>query len=222
MVIHNLTMMNNIKIAIADDHPLITEGIQNMLRYDEAMEVTVIYHDGAELLEGLKVVQPDILLLDINMPGMQGDSLARIISRQYPAIKIIALTNLDNIYFIKSMLQNGASGYVLKNISKKRLLTALQTVYDGGTFLDDAVQEKIAEEQANIKKQTAYGNTLTRREKEVLKLIAENNTSKEIGEKLHLSKRTIDHHRESLLSKMEVKNVAALVKKATELGLIQT
>lgn len=210
----------SIKIVITDDHPLVTEGLQNMLRYSTEMEVIGTYESGADLLQSLSRIKPDILLLDIHMPGSNGDEIARIIKRDYPGLPIIALTNMDNIYYIKSMLQQGVSGYLLKNIKREKLLQAIKTVYDGGTYLDNVVKEKIAEEKENIKKQTAYGSTLTRREMDVLKLIAENNTSKEIADKLHLSKRTIDHHRESILSKMEVKNVSALVKKAIEMGLI--
>lgn len=214
-------MYNTIKIAIADDHPLIIEGIQNMLRGHNDITMIATYNNGSELLEGIRTSRPEILLLDINLPDKQGDELCRIISREHPEIRIIALTNLDNVYYIKSMLQNGASGYVLKNIKKENLVTAIHEVHSGNVYLDEVVQHRVQEENDNIKKQTAYGSSLTRREKEVLQLIAENNTSKEIGEKLNLSKRTIDHHRESILAKMEVKNVSALVKKAIALGLLK-
>jgi len=210
-----------ITIAIADDHPLVMEGLQNMLRYSTEMEVVATYPDGAALLKGISIIQPDILLLDISMPGIPGDELARTIGRDFPKIKIIALTNLDNIYYIKSMLQQGVYGYILKNVKRDILIEAIKTVYDNGQFLDETVKERLLEEKEAIKRQTAHGSLLTRREKDVLKLIAENNTSKEIAEKLFLSKRTIDHHRESILSKMEVKNVSALVKKAIELGMIE-
>ncbi len=210
----------SIRIAIADDHALITEGLEHMLHYSGNIEVVATYADGKELLGGLPSIDIDVLLLDISMPGQQGDELARIIARDFPGIKIIALTNLDNIYYIKSMLQQGVSGYILKNVKRSVLIGAIEHIYNGGEFLDPLVKERLKEEMEVVKKQAAYGSVLTRREKDVLKLIAENNTSKEIAEKLHLSKRTIDHHRESILSKMEVKNVSALVKKAIELGLI--
>jgi len=210
----------NIKVAIADDHSLISEGLRQMLQYSSEIEIIGTYYNGEELLKGLRLIQPDVLLLDISMPGQPGDELAHIIGQQYPRVHIIALTNLDNIYYIKSMLQQGVLGYVLKNVRREQLVTAIKTVYMGQQYLDPVVRERIAEERVAITRQTAHGSILTRREKDVLKLIAENNTSKEIAEKLHLSKRTIDHHRESILSKMEVKNVSALVKKAIELGLI--
>ncbi len=210
----------SIKIAIADDHALITEGLEHMLHYSGNMEVIATYSDGGELLNGLMLAEPDVLLLDISMPGQMGDELARIIARDFPRVKIVALTNLDNIYYIKSMLQQGVAGYILKNVKRNVLIGAIEHIYSGGQFLDPIVAERLKEEMEVVKKQAAYGSVLTRREKEVLQLIAENNTSKEIADKLHLSKRTIDHHRESILSKMEVKNVSALVKKAIELGLI--
>src|SRR5690606_12326347 len=112
-------MNKTIKIAIADDHPLIIEGIQNMLRGHTAMEVVATYSNGKELIEGIKTTRPGVLFLDINLPDKQGDELSRIISRAYPEIRIIALTNLDNVYYIKSMLQNGASGYVLKRSAEQ-------------------------------------------------------------------------------------------------------
>lgn len=211
-----------IKIAIADDHVLITEGLQNMLRYSSDMEVIGTYPNGETLLEGIQQYRPDILLLDIIMPGQRGDELARTIVRQYPAIKIIALTNLDNIYYIKSMLQVGVSGYMLKDIGREEMFDAIRQVYHGGSFLDKVVKERLDEEKGIIKKQTAQRTLLSRREKEVLQMIADNYTSREIAEKLHLSKRTIDRHRESIQSKMEVKSVTALVRKAIELGLVVT
>lgn len=210
----------NIKVAIADDHALIMDGVQHMLQYDSEIEIVSTYLNGEELLNGIKTIEPDILLLDISMPGQPGDELARIINQKHPQIKVIALTNLDNIYYIKNMLQQGVQGYLLKNTKRQALIDAIKTVYGGKQYLDPLVKERIAEDNIIVNKQTAHGSMLTRREKEVLRLIAENNTSKEIADKLHLSKRTIDHHRESILSKMEVKNVSALVKKAIELGLI--
>ncbi len=210
----------SIKVAIADDHQLITEGLQNMLRYNDEIEVIATYANGAQLLKGISTIEPDILLLDIVMPGQRGDELAKIIMHDFPSVKIIALTNLDNIYYIKSMVQLGVSGYLLKDIRRESLSDAILKVYKGEEYWDSVVREKLQMEHREIKKQAAYGSLLTRREKEVLQLIAENTTSKEIADKLHLSKRTIDRHRASMLSKMDVKNVSALLKKAIELGII--
>ncbi len=213
--------MNSIKIAIADDHPMIAGGIRDMLRYDSETEVVATWHNSEELLDGLKQLQPDLLLLDINMPGMQGDELARIISQEYPRIFIMALTNLNNNYYIKTMLKYGVSGYLLKTTGKEQLKEAIREVCAGKTYLDPMVREKMEEEKSNVKKNSGPVYTLTSREKEVLQLIVENYTSKEIGEKLFISKRTADHHRENIMFKLGVKNISGLIKKAIELGVIR-
>jgi len=143
----------NIKIAIADDHALIADGIQNMLRYSTEIEVVGTYLNGRELLAGISIIQPDVLLLDISMPEQTGDELARIIRRDFPDIRIIALTNLDNIYHIKSMMQEGVSGYLLKNVKRNMLIDAIKAVYTGEYFFDETVKLRIAEEKHSIKRQ---------------------------------------------------------------------
>ncbi len=210
-----------ITIAIADDHPLVLNGLQNVLRDSKTMKVINVYANGSELLEGLTKNVPDVLLLDIQMPGKQGDELAKIISRKYPDIKIIALTNLENVYFIKSMFQAGVMGYVLKTAREDVLLEAIHTVYDGNQFLEARLREQVMQHTLSSGHKNSETPLLTQREKEVLQLIAANHTSREIAEMLFLSKRTIDHHRNSILLKLDVKNTAGLIKKAITLGLIE-
>lgn len=211
----------SIKIAIADDHNLIAEGVCNMLRYNSDIEVIATFPDGAALLQGLEKIQPDILLLDINMPGKQGDEIAAILKKKFVALKIIALTSFDNIFYIKSMLQHHIEGYILKHIKREDLIEAITLVYNGGTYLDEMVSKLIRDDEAILKRQKAMGAMLTKREKEILLLIASNHTSTEISALLFISKRTVEHHRESIFSKLDVKKTSALVKKAIELGLIQ-
>lgn len=210
-----------VTIAIADDHPLVLNGLQNVLRDSKEMKVIDVYSNGAELLEGLTGKAPDILLLDIQMPGKQGDELAKIISRKYPDIKIIALTNLENVYFIKSMFQAGVMGYVLKTAREDVLLEAIRTVYAGSQFLEATLREQVMQHTLSSGHKNSENPLLTQREREVLQLIAANHTSREIAEMLFLSKRTIDHHRNSILLKLDVKNTAGLIKKAITLGLIE-
>ncbi len=210
----------NIKIAIADDHSLIAEGVSNMLRYSSDIEVVATYPNGKLLLSGLEKIVPDILLLDIHMPDKQGDELAPVIKKKYPAVKIIALTSFDNIFYIKSMLQHKIEGYLLKHVSRETLIEAIKTVFNGGTFLEESVRAQIKQDEEITKRQKEMGTALTKREKEILKLIAGSYTSSEIAEMLFLSKRTVDHHRESIMSKLDVKKTSALVKKAAEMGLI--
>jgi len=210
-----------INIAIADDHPLVLNGLRHVLQHNGEMNVISTYMDGEDLLKGLEASVPDILLLDIQMPGKQGDELAKIISRQYPQVKIIALTNLENVYFVKSMFQAGVSGYVLKTAQEDILLDAIKTVHSGAQFLEPKLREMVMQHTLSVGHKASETPLLTQREQEVLQLIAANHTSREIAEMLFLSKRTIDHHRNSILMKLDVKNTAGLIKKAITLGLIQ-
>jgi len=209
-----------ITISIADDHPLIINGLKNLIaRYPEIV-VLGTYPNGRQLIEGLSNNTPDVLLLDIHMPIQAGDEAAKVIAAKYPSVSIIALTNLDNIYYIKSMLQHGVLGYILKSSSEDNLINAIRKVSKGEQFLDPLIKERLQQDKKSIRRQTARGTLLTRREKEILQLIGANYTSQEIADKLFVSKRTIDSHRLNLLFKLEVKNTAALLVKAIQLGLL--
>lgn len=210
-----------IKIAIADDHPLVINGLHHLLGNCADMEIMGSYLSGKELLADLATKQPDVLLLDITMPGQTGDELAEIISEKYPQIRMLALTNLDNVYYIKTMLRKGVHGYVLKTTRDETLLSAIRTVYNGEQFLEPVLKEKVINDALQAKRQVSANPILSRREKEVLQYIASNLTSQQIADKLFVSKRTIDNHRLSLLMKLDAKNVAALVKKGIQLGLIE-
>ncbi len=215
--------MNKIDIAIVDDHPLIQKGLQDMFRYLDRFNLVAGYKDGASLLEGLKHRQPHILLLDIHLPDHSGETLARIIAKSYPSVGIIALTNLDNVYYIRSMFKAGVSGYVLKTASEEVIVEAIEKVHAGEQFLEAKLKELVL--QATLSEGSSQRQPhllLTKREQEVLQMIASNLTSREIAETLFLSKRTIDHHRNNLLLKLDVKNTAALIAKAIKLGLAHT
>lgn len=192
-----------------------------MLRYNTDIELVGAFPDGPALLEGLEKVRPDVLLLDIQMPGMQGDEIAALLKRRYPRLKIIALTSFDTLFHIRRMMQQGLEGYLLKHIRRESLTEAITLVFHGGTYLDEAVSKLIDEDDQLQKRQKAMGTLLTKREKEIVALIAANHTSSEIAALLFISKRTVEHHRESIFAKLEVKKVAALVEKAVQLGLIE-
>ena len=210
-----------IRIAIADDHPLVINGLHHILGNSNDMEIIGSYPSGRELLADLVTKQPDVLLLDISMPGQTGDELAEIINEKYPQVKMLALTNLDNVYYIKNMLRKGVHGYILKTTREEILLNAIRTVYRGEQFLEPVLKEKVVHDALQAKRQNTANPILSRREKEVLQYIASNLTSQQIADKLFVSKRTIDNHRLSLLMKLDAKNVAALVKKGIQLGLIE-
>jgi DNA-binding NarL/FixJ family response regulator len=209
-----------IKIAIADDHPLVINGLYYILDKCADMEITGSYINGKELLDGLTGALPDVLLLDIHMPGQSGEELAEIISEKYPQIKMLALTNEDNVYYIKNMLRKGVSGYILKTTREEILLHAIRKVNSGEQYLELTLKEKVIKDTLQAKKDVSAAPILSRREKEILHHIASDLTSQQIADKLFVSKRTVDNHRLSLLMKLGVKNVAALVKKGIQLGLI--
>ncbi len=209
-----------IKVALADDHDLIAAGIANMFQSFDDIEICGSFRDGSSLLNGLNEANPDVVLLDINMPGMKGDEVAQKLKINYPSLKIIVLTSFDNVFNIKGMLRHRVDGYLLKNVTAESLVDAIRVVNQGGTYMDDQVTRIITEDERITKKQKAAGTLLTKREKEILELIAKNYTCSQIAEKLFVSRRTVEHHRQSILDKFGVQKTTAMVEKAAQLNLI--
>lgn len=205
-----------IKIAIVDDHPMLLKGMQGILGCVPNIEITGAYLSGKELLADINLNRPDVLLLDIQMAGQTGEDLAMVLQEQYPKIKILAFTNQEQTYYIRSMIGHGVMGYVLKTCDEETLLKAIETIYKGGQYFDPMIRGQVSQIMS-----TARQPRLTRREKEILQLIAENYSSKEIGERLCMGKRTVDNYRIALLLKLDAKNSAGLVKTAIDLGLIK-
>ncbi|MEO8770869.1 MAG: response regulator transcription factor [Ferruginibacter sp.] len=203
-----------INVAITDDQSIIINGLQKILSDKPGIKITGTFINGDALLDALKLEQPDVLLLDIQMPGKTGIELAGIITKKYPAIKIIALTNFDLPAQIKRMLQQGCQGYLLKDVSPEIIVAAIKKVYAGDMYIQEEIQVKLVKGLS----EPATG-VITRREKEILKLIVEEYTNKEIADKLFLSLRTVENHRNHLLQKFGVKNTAGLVKIAIQEGL---
>lgn len=210
----------SIKVSIADDHPLVLAGLEKLLHDSTIIELLDFCRNGDELLLQLAKRQPDVLLLDIQMPGKHGDELARYITRTWPKISILVLTNLDQTFHVENMLLNGAMGYLLKHSDKEVLEEAIETVYKGKQFVDPSMKDQILQDLIEARNKAAAMPKLTQREKEVLGLIAGEYTSPEIAEKLFISYRTVENHRLNLLFKFGVKNAAGLVRKAVQLGLI--
>jgi DNA-binding NarL/FixJ family response regulator len=205
-----------INVAIVDDQVIILNGLQKILAEASHINVDALYNSGNELLDGLEKVQPDVLLLDIQMPDKSGIELAGIISKKYPAVKMIALTNVDVLTQMKQMLQKGCLGYLLKDVSPEILISAIETVYNGEQFLNENLKKQLLNSLSGQDNK----QIITRREKEILKLILEENTNQDIANKLFLSLRTVENHRNNLLQKLNVKNTAGLVKIALQEGLV--
>lgn len=202
------------KIFIVDDHYMVIEGIHSLLKHEKDIEWMGHAMNGESCHAFLRSRQPDVIFMDINLPDKSGIDLCKEVKEKYPSVFIIGLSTFNQQSFITRMMDNGASGYVLKNASKDELLVAIQTVLRGRTYL--------SHEAAMIadKKPVENAPVLTRREKEVLELIADGLTTQEIAAQLFISATTVDTHRKNLLVKLDAKNVAAMIKLASNLKII--
>ncbi|MFZ5970740.1 MAG: response regulator [Bacteroidota bacterium] len=202
-----------IRVFMVDDHPMVIEGVTSMLRQMKEVEVCGYATNAASCLGYFVKNTADVVLLDINLPDGSGIEVCRQILKQHPATRIIALSNFDQLTYLQNMQQAGAKGYLLKNASLGQIEAALDAVMQGAEYWlgRDNVRETLKGHNEML---------LTRREVEVLKLIAEGLTNQEIADKLFVSASTIDSHRKNLLSKLQVKNTAALVRAAFEHKII--
>ncbi|WP_118974513.1 response regulator [Taibaiella koreensis] len=209
----------NIRIAIADDHPMIIGGLKNMLSVYPHIRLAGAYGNGADLLQGLQENQPDVLLLDIQLPDKTGDMLAPVILKHYPDIRILALTNLNSALYVHNMLRMGVLGYVLKNTDPEVVIRAVETVYEGKQFIDPALLDSLDQFTQRMKRESALKPALTPREKEILRMTVNGDTIQEISEKLFIGLRTVEYYRSNLFLKLDVRNMAGLIRKALLLGL---
>ena len=207
-------------IIIADDHNMFLEGLISLLRNVPDISVTAKATNGKELIDLLDDNEADIVLLDISMPEMDGVEVTKIIKKKYPELKIIILTTHSNSHIIAKLNRLGVDGYLLKNAEKDELLYAIKKVNSGENYFSKEVAEIQKDFESNLKKSLSSTTELSNREKEILILIAKQFTAAEIAEKTFISLNTVNTHKRNLLSKLNVKNTAGLVKYAVELGLL--
>jgi len=210
----------SIKLAITDDHEMVLKGIETMLGNTPEITVVGTYKNAAETIENITKDQPDVLLLDINLPDINGIDLCKQLLKKHPELKIIALTNFDETSFVKRILNNGAHGYLLKNTDKLELLDALKTVLSGEQYLQKDIQKKLLNQAIGKTSSNSLLIKLTRREKEVLQAIYEELTTQQISEKLFISPKTVETHRMNLMSKLGAKNSVGIIKIAIEKQLL--
>lgn len=203
-----------IKVFITDDHYMVVEGIRSILQLEKNIEWLGHAMTADSCMAFLHSQQPDVLLLDINLPDKSGIDLCKEIKTKYPDIQILGLSSFNQQSYIQKMMQNGASGYVLKNASIEEIVKAIEAAMNGEIFLSDQASIAIDENK------NALIPVITRREKEVLMLIAKGLTNKEIADKLFISTTTVDTHRKNLLAKFQVKNTASLISLATQNELL--
>ncbi|QJX45479.1 response regulator transcription factor [Hymenobacter taeanensis] len=214
-----------IRIILVDDHTIIRDGIRALLSDQEGLEVVGEAGNGQDLLALLATTPTDVVLMDMNMPVMDGMEATKRLREEYPQVHVLALSMLDHEEYINRMFEAGAYGYVLKNAGKLEIVYAIRTVANGRQFLCSELGVKFLQKlmQAatpNVVATAKKTDGLSKRETEVLQLIAEGLTNAEIAEKLFTSKRTIETHRQNIIEKTQAKNTAALISYAVRQGLL--
>jgi DNA-binding NarL/FixJ family response regulator len=211
-----------IRIVLADDHHILLDGLKALLQKQKDVEIAGIYNNGRKLLEELHQSKPDIAIIDINMPHMNGIELCEKIKDTNSDINVIALSMYDDAVHIMEMIEAGISGYILKNASDKELIDAVRMVREGKMFFSPEVSEKITTLaiQQQRKLEQPQEAKLTERELEILKLIAEEYSNAQIANTLFISERTVETHRKNMLRKTNNKSIVGLLKYAMEKQLI--
>ena len=211
-------MTKKIRLLLADDHPLIREGFRSLLNKNDRFEIVAIAEDGKELIELAGKELPDIILSDISMPVMSGMDAIERISGLYPSIKSVILTMHEEREYIINALRIGVQGYILKNVERFDLEKAIITISEGGKYFSPIVTNILAE--SVVRQEQPVISELTPREKEVLELVAQGHSTKQIADKLGIGTRTVESHRVNMLKKMKVNNTAELVRKAIEMKIL--
>lgn len=216
--------VGHIKVMLVDDHQIVIDGIKSLLDEQKKIDVIAQANNGKEALVLLEKTVVDLVLIDVEMPLLNGCETTAIITAKYPHVKVICLTTHDEKAIVSSMIKAGAKGYILKNTDRKTLLDAIYTVVNGDIFYSSEIKIALASESSKFKiqedDQKPTISILTEREIEILIEIANGLSNKEIGIKYKLSIRTIDTHRKNIMRKLEVQNVVELVKIALKSGLI--
>ena len=211
------------KIVIVEDHKLFREGLKSLLSDKADLEVIGEAGDGLEAIRTVKKCRPDLLLLDLSMPKMNGISVMKEIKTQFPEIKIMALTIHESDQYVLEAFEAGADGYCLKDAGRSELMVAVDSVLQGKRYISPSISENVLEGymtgRKKLKSKTSW-DTITQREREVLKLLGEGYQNKEISEMLHISVKTVEKHRANIMNKLDLHNAAALTAFAIEHGLV--
>ncbi len=206
--------MNRIKIALADDHHILLDGLKALLEKQQDILLVGIYDNGLTLYEDLKNTMPDIVLIDINMPGLNGHELTLKIKKEFAGIKVITLSMFDDITHIMQLIRSGVSAYLFKNVNNNELLEAIYTVAKGEMYFSTEVSGKIAAfaKAEKSKPDELKIPALTNRELEILKMVALEYSNAQIADLLYISERTVETHRKNMLRKTNHKSMVGLLK----------
>jgi len=212
---------NKIRILICDDHTLFVEGVKAMLRSETSLEIVGEARDGRRVVDLVKQLKPDVVLMDVSMPDMNGFDATRRVHEFDEKVKVLMLTMHDEEELVARCLEAGAAGYIMKDAPASQLLYAIETVHKGERYLSPNVLKKVVDGYVknSNRPQTSY-DRLTAREREILKLLAEGLTVKEIAVRLNLSVKTVEVHKHNLMKKIDVHDKAELIKYAIQKKLI--
>lgn len=216
-------MTKKIKIAIADDYKIYRDGLKVGLATDDNLEVVLEADNGEDLLNGLETAAPDVIIMDLKMPIMDGMEATKEVRKRFNAIKVLIVTMYDDDKFIIHMMENGANGYLLKNAEPDEILKSIYAVVENGYYFNDLVNKALLKklvQRGNLKPSFNQNIEFTERELEVLKLICEEKTAAEIGKDIFLSPRSVEGIRQRLIEKVGVRNTAGLVMFAIKNGVV--
>ncbi|MEO7923844.1 MAG: response regulator transcription factor [Chitinophagaceae bacterium] len=215
--------MNKIKIAIADDYKIYRDGLKVGLGADDNLVVIAEADNGEDLMKLLETNSPDIIIMDLKMPIMDGMEATKAVRKKYPAIKVLVVTMYEDDKFIIHLMENGANGYLLKNAEPDEIRKSIYALHENGYYFNDLVNKALLKKlvlKNNLKPSFNQNIELTEREQEVLKLICEEKTAAEIGKEIFLSPRSVEGIRQRLIEKVGVRNSAGLVMFAVKNGIV--
>ncbi|WP_020682183.1 response regulator [Marinobacterium rhizophilum] len=221
-----MTERTPIRVLLADDHPLVLEGISSRLETEPHLEVVGLAHNGLQALELAERLQPDVVMMDVSMPVMNGLEATQAFHSRFPAVRVLILSMHDNREYILQLIRAGASGYILKDVSSDELIKAIEMVHQGGTYFSASASQSLfsldaPQGPAELGATGADAQSLTPREETVLRLLAEGGSNKDIARKLGISVRTVETHRQNIKTKLNIQTAAGLTRFAIEQGLVE-
>jgi two-component system response regulator NreC len=209
----------SIRILLADDHNIIREGLRSLLDEQPDMEVVAEAEEGREAIRLVREMLPDIAIMDVTMPDLNGIEATQKIVSECPNVKVIALSMHSDMLFVTEMLKSGASGYLLKDCAFEELTRAIRTVLDGNIYLSPVISDFVVDDYLHHFSEDDSVDVLSHREREVLQMLAEGNSMKQIAMKLGISIKTVETHRRQITNKLDIYNVAELTKYAIRKGM---
>ena len=210
-------MTNQIRVMIADDHPMVAQGIQSVLEEHKELEVVGVVHNGRSVIDQLNTLRPDVILMDLNMPDVNGLSATEMVLEQRPETRVLILTMHDNPEYISSALSHGAKGYILKDVPTEEIKQAIDAVMRGEQYLCTGAEVAIQPKPAA----TDNRESLTEREQTILLQLAQGLSNKEVAIALDISVRTVETHRKNIKRKLGISSTAGLTRYAMEHGVLQ-